>query len=91
MTERTAGEPIIFTKEDDQVVQFPYNDAIVVTLNIENYDVCFILIDNGSSAIVLYYDAVINMGISPKQQGRVDFLVKFTRDESKLRELSVCL
>ena len=41
-------EPIAFTEEDAQGVQFPHNDAVVVSLNIANYDVRRILIDNGS-------------------------------------------
>ena len=41
-------EPITFTEVDTQGVQFPHNDAVVVSLNIANYDVRRILIDNGS-------------------------------------------
>ena len=37
---------LAFTEEDAQGVQFPRNDTMVVTLNIENYDVHRILIDN---------------------------------------------
>ena len=56
-------EPITFTKEDAQGVQFPHNDAIVVSLNIANYDVRRILVDNESSADVLFYDAFSRMSI----------------------------
>ena len=50
-------EPITFTEEDAQGVQFPHNDAVVVSLNIANYDVHRILVDNESSADILFYDA----------------------------------
>ena len=46
-------EFITFTKEDARGVQFPHNDAVVVSLNIANYDVRRILVDNGSSADIL--------------------------------------
>ena len=38
-------EPITFTEEDTQGVLYPHNDAVVVTLNIKNYDICRVLID----------------------------------------------
>ena len=50
-------EPITFTEEDTQGVQFPHNDAVVVSLNIANYAVRRILVDNESSADILFYDA----------------------------------
>ena len=56
-------EPIAFTEEDAQGVQFPHNDVIVVSMNIANYDVRRILVDNGSSADILFYDAFSRMSI----------------------------
>lgn len=58
---------IIFVEEDNQGVQFLHNDVVVVILKIENHDVRHILIDNGSLANVLYYDALLKMGMSPDQ------------------------
>ena len=56
-------EPITFTEVDTQGVQFPHNDAVIVSLNIANYDVRRILVDNGSSADILFYDAFSRMSI----------------------------
>lgn len=56
--------PIVF--EEDDGVQLPHNDAIVITLNVKNYDVHRILISNGSSTDILYYDALLKIGISPE-------------------------
>ena len=56
-------EPITFTEEDAQGVQFPHNDAVVVSLNIANYDVRRMLVDNGSSADILFCDAFSRMSI----------------------------
>lgn len=53
-----AGEPVAFT-EDDQGIQFPYNNAVVVSLNIRNYDIRRILIDNENSTNVLYFDVLL--------------------------------
>lgn len=38
LTKRQAGEPTIFTEEDNLEVQFLHNDAVVIILNIKNYD-----------------------------------------------------
>ena len=50
-------ESLAFTKEDAQGIQFPYNDAMMVTLNIINYDVRCFLIGNKCSINILFYDA----------------------------------
>lgn len=56
---------ITFTKDDNKGVLFLHNDTVVVTLNMENYNICHILVDNRSSAVVLYFDALTKMAISP--------------------------
>ena len=56
-------EPITFTEEDAQGVQFPHNDVVVIFLNIANYDVRRILVDNRSSADILFYNAFSRMSI----------------------------
>lgn len=53
---RQDREPRAFI-EDDQGIWFQHEDAIVVSLNIENYDVHHILIDNRISTNILYFDA----------------------------------
>lgn len=50
---------ITFLEEDNQGVQFLHNDVVIVTLNVENYDACHILIDNRSSANVFYYNTLL--------------------------------
>lgn len=70
-----------FSKEDNEGVLFPYNDAIVVTLNMENYDVCHILIDNESLADIFYLDALMKIEISLDRLTQVDSpLVRFIGD-----------
>ena len=74
-------ESITFTEEDAQGVQFSHNDVVVVSLNIANYDVRRILVDNGSSADILFYDA-----FSRCQSG----IPKSEYDQMAVVELSGC-
>ena len=48
---------IIFTDEVARRLHHPHNDTIVITLAIANYTIRRVLIDNGSSADILYYPA----------------------------------
>ena len=48
---------IVFTDENDRRLHHPHDDAIVITLAIANYTTRRVLIDNGSSADILYYPA----------------------------------
>lgn len=45
--------PITFLEKDNEGVQFLHNDMIDIILNIENYNVRYIHVDNGNS-IVFY-------------------------------------
>lgn len=54
---------------------------VVVALNVENHDVRHILIDNESLADVLYFKALLKIGISPNRLTRVNTpLVGFIGD-----------
>jgi len=48
---------IVFTDENARRLHHPHDDAIVITLAIVNYTTRRVLIDNGSSADILYYPA----------------------------------
>ncbi|XP_058202948.1 uncharacterized protein LOC131317409 [Rhododendron vialii] len=47
---------ITFTERDLEHVQTPHSDALIVTVQIGVHDVKRVLIDQGSSAVVMYYD-----------------------------------
>ena len=49
------------TNEDAKRIHHPHNDAIVITLLIEDYTTRRVLVDNGSSADILYYPAFKQM------------------------------
>ncbi|XP_058185836.1 uncharacterized protein LOC131303063 [Rhododendron vialii] len=55
-TEELPKWTITFTERDLERVQTPHSDALVVTVKIGVHDVKRILIDQGSSAEVMYYD-----------------------------------
>ena len=50
-------QTITFTDEDAERIHHPHDDAIVITLLITNYTTRRVLVDNGSLANILYYQA----------------------------------
>ncbi|XP_028127094.1 uncharacterized protein LOC114323635 [Camellia sinensis] len=48
---------ISFSTRDLERIQTPHNNALVVTLRVRDFDVKRILIDQGSSVEIMYYDA----------------------------------
>ena len=56
--------PIIgFSEEDARHLHHPHNDALVVSVRVGDYNVYQVLVDNSSSANILYYLAFQQMGI----------------------------
>ncbi|KAH7847010.1 hypothetical protein Vadar_020735 [Vaccinium darrowii] len=53
--------PITFTDDDLEGVSVPHNDALVITLRIGEYDVEKILVDQGASTEIMYYDTFKRM------------------------------
>ena len=62
---RRAGHK--FTDEDVGRVYHPHDDAIVITLLIAEYITRRVLIDNGSSADILYYPTLQQMRLGRNQ------------------------
>jgi hypothetical protein len=52
-----------FSEKDARGVVMPNDDALVVTLTVANHGIHRILVDNGSSANILYWPAFQQMGI----------------------------
>ena len=56
--------PVIrFSEEDAQRLHHPHDDALVVSLQVRDYNMHQVLVDNGSSANILYYPAFQQMRI----------------------------
>ena len=60
---RTEGPVIGFSEEDAQWLHHPHDDTLVVSIRVEDYNMHRVLVDNGSSADILYYLAFQQMGI----------------------------
>ena len=57
--------PIIgFSEDDARRLHHPHDDALVVSIWVGDYNVHRMLVDNGSSADILYYPAFQQMGIN---------------------------
>ena len=57
--------PIIgFSEEDVRRLHHPHDDVLVVSIQIEDYNMHRVLVNNGSSVDILYYPAFQQMGIS---------------------------
>ena len=50
--------PIIgFSEDDARRLHHPHDDALVVSIRVGDYNVHWVLVDNGSSANILHYPA----------------------------------
>ena len=57
--------PIIgFSEEDARRFHHPHDDALVISIRIEDYNMHRVLVDNESLADILYYPTFQQMGIS---------------------------
>jgi len=60
--------PIIeFSEEDAWCLHHPHDDALVVNIRVKDYNTHWVLIDNGSSADILYYSAFQQMMIDKER------------------------
>ena len=66
-TKTTEEQAITFMDEDAARIHHPHDDAIVITLLIADYTTKRVLVDNGSSADILYYPAFQQMKLERDQ------------------------
>ncbi len=67
-----ASEAISFSDDDLEGVETPHDDAVVISMIINKFDVKRVLVDNGSSANVLYFGAYCKMGMTKEQLRRMN-------------------
>ena len=48
---------IVFLERDDRGIRQPYDDPLVIMLKVEEFNIHQVLIDNGSSAVIIYLPA----------------------------------
>ncbi|KAK3025205.1 hypothetical protein RJ639_043131 [Escallonia herrerae] len=63
---------ITFSDEDSKDIQTPHDDPLVITIRAGNFDVKRVLIDNGSSAEILFHDAFKKMNIPTDRLRKMD-------------------
>ena len=70
---RVSATPLIgFTEEDKQGTLQPHDDALVVTLGIEGYNVKRMLVDQGSAMEVMYPDLYKGLNLKPEDLSPYD-------------------
>jgi hypothetical protein len=62
--QKTSTETISFYDKDAKGVSMPHDDALVVTMIVANHTIHRTLVDNGSSAEIIYWSVIQQMGIS---------------------------
>jgi hypothetical protein len=76
---KETTEEIVFTNRDLEGVQLPHSDALVVAMQIGDFEVKRILIDPGSSAEIMYDSLFKGLGLEHKDLDRkVDPLYGFS-------------
>ena len=62
LDKRSMVQPwIVFTDQDLMGVHLPYEDVLVITLRVANYDIMRVLIDNGSVVNVIFFSILRKM------------------------------
>ena len=71
-----------FNEADARGMKQPHNDPLVIMLNIEVFDTKRILVDNGSSADIIYLPAFQQLKLDPKRLRPFESpLVNFSGDK----------
>ena len=78
---RRTYQDMSFSEGDAMGVKQPYNNPLVIMLNIEGFNTKRILVDNGSSADIIYLLAFQQLRLDPKRLRLFDSpLVSFSGD-----------
>lgn len=75
---------ISFSSEDPRVAHFPHEDALIITLEIANFTMQRLLVDNGSSANIIFWSALEAMGMGQaKLEKSNSTLIRFNGKETR--------
>ena len=64
--QRRTDQDMSFNEANARGVKQPYNDPLVIMLNIEGFNTKRILVDNGSSVDIIYLPAFQQLKLDPK-------------------------
>ena len=71
-----------FNEADARGMKQPHNDPLVIMLNIEGFNTKRILVDNGSSADIIYLPAFQQLKLDPKRLRPFEsLLINFSGDK----------
>ena len=78
-----CNEPnIVFFERDARSVRQPHDDLLVIMLRMEEFNIHWVLVDNGSLADIIYLPAFQQMKLSKERiRPFISPLVSFTRDK----------
>ena len=80
--QRRMDQDMSFNEADARGVKQPHNDPLVIMLNIEGFNTKRILVDNGSSADIIYLPAFQQLKLDPKRLHSFESpLVSFSGDK----------
>ena len=83
---RNDEHDIIFSEKDSYSVRQPHDDPLVIMLRVEEVNIHRVLIDNGSSADIIYLPAFQQMKLDKRRiRPFTSPLVSFTGDRIILR------
>ena len=79
--QRRMEQDMSFNEADAKGVRQPHNDPLVITLNIEGFNTKRILVDNGSSANIIYLPAFQQLKLDQKRLRPFESpIISFSRD-----------
>ena len=79
--QKRTDQDMSFNEADARGVRQPHNDPLVIMLTIEGFNTKRILVDNGSSADIIYLPAFQQLKLDPKRLQPFDSpLVSFSGD-----------
>ena len=82
MKQRRTNQDMCFSEEDIRGVKQPHDDPLVIMVMIEGFNTRRVLVDNGSSADIIYLSAFQQLKVDQKRLRPFDSpLVSFSRDK----------
>ncbi|KAK3010023.1 hypothetical protein RJ639_010986 [Escallonia herrerae] len=72
---KVPAATITFSDDDSKDIKTPHDDPLVITIKAGNFDVKRVLIDNESSAEILFHDAFKKMNIPTDRLRKMDTLL----------------
>ena len=86
MKQRWTNQDMCFTEEDARGVKQPHDNLLVIMVMIEGFNTRRVLVDNGSSADIIYLSAFQQLKVDQKRLRPFDSpLVSFSGDKVYLK------